>query len=253
MSELCCAMTPSVPCGRISDVSETDSLPRAGLPVSCTDISSGMTSDECRRWQCVGEMSDTVNITSQITPPGIRIPLIIRTNALYDILLLPNIGLSVAVTDRFIAGADWMGTWLNDSRHRYYRIYGANVDLSWRIGGADKPTNPFSGHHAGIYASFVYYDIQGGFSHRGYMSDKYNYAVGVSYTYSHPLTRHFDIAFSVGIGYMWGKFMRHRPIDDHDVWLSTHRRSWFGPTRAAVSFVWVFGSAYNERKGGSGR
>lgn len=182
-----------------------------------------------------------------------RIPLAISTNGLYDLLLVPNIGLSVGIGDRLIAGADWMGTWLNDTRHRYYRIYGGDIDLSYRLGGIAGPSNPFSGHHVGVYASLVYYDLQNGVNHSGYLSDRYNYAAGLSYTYSLPLARRFDIAFSIGIGYMWGRYMRHRPIDDHDVWLSTHKRSWFGPTRAAVSVVWLLGGAYNERKGGEGR
>ena len=143
-----------------------------------------------------------------------------------------------------------MATWLNDSRHHYYRIYGGDLDLSYRIGGADRTTNPFAGHHIGVYASIVYYDLQRGVSHRGVMSAKYNYAAGLSYTWSLPVARRFNIDFSIGIGYMWGKFKRHTPIDDHDVWLSTHRRSWFGPTRASVSLVWLIGSdTYNSKKG----
>lgn len=181
-------------------------------------------------------------------------PTAISTNMLYDCLLVPNIGIRMAASDRFTLGADWMATWLNDSKHHYYRIYGGDFDLRYRIGGDDSPLNPFSGHHVGLYASMVYYDLQRGVSHRGVMSAKYNYAVGVSYTYSLPVARHFNIDFSLGIGYMWGKFKRHTPIDDHDVWLSTHRRSWFGPTRAEISLVWILGNGvYNEKKGGSRR
>lgn len=179
-------------------------------------------------------------------------PLAIRTNALYDVLLVPNIGVSAMITDRLVAGVDWMGTWLNDSKHHYYRIYGGHVDLSWRLGDISRLRGPFSGHHVGVYASMIYYDLQRGLNHRGYLSDKYNYAVGLQYTYTHPLSRCFDISFTVGMGYMWGTYKRHTPIDDHDVWLSTHRRSWFGPTRAAISLVWVPGGngAPKPEKGG---
>ena len=50
----------------------------------------------------------------------------------------------------------------------------------------------------------MYYDIQAGLSHQGIMSAKYNYAAGVSYTYSLPVHRHFNIDFFIGVGYMWG-------------------------------------------------
>ena len=181
-------------------------------------------------------------------------PLALRTNGLYDLMLVPNIGLSAMVTDRLMLGADWMGTWLNDSKHHYYRIYGGHFDLSWRIGDGGEFEGFFSGHHVGVYASMIYYDIQRGVKHRGFLSDKYNYSAGISYTFSYPLSRHFDLAFSIGLGYMWGKYMRHRPIDDHDVWISTHRQSWFGPTRAGVSLVWMLGNGSNgAKKGGTGR
>ncbi len=177
-------------------------------------------------------------------------PMALSTNMLYDCLLVPNIGIRTSFAGRYTVAADWMATWLNDSRHHYYRIYGGDLDLSYRIGGADRTTNPFAGHHIGVYASIVYYDLQRGVSHRGVMSAKYNYAAGLSYTWSLPVARRFNIDFSIGIGYMWGKFKRHTPIDDHDVWLSTHRRSWFGPTRASVSLVWLIGSdTYNSKKG----
>ena len=243
LSELCYATPRSMQCEGDINMPGNDSV--------CNDLRVSMLStDGC------GDTSDAPESrTSHFTPPHYksRIPLAISTNGLYDLLLLPNIGLSVGIGDRITVGADWMGTWLNDSRHHYYRIYGGDLDLSYRLGGADRPSNPVSGHHVGVYASLVYYDLQRGASHRGYLSDKYNYAAGFSYTYSLPITRHFDLAFSIGIGYMWGKYMRHRPIDDHDVWLSTHKRSWFGPTRAAVSLVWVLGGACNDRKGGERR
>lgn len=175
----------------------------------------------------------------------------IYTNMLYDALLVPNIGIKFAIADRLTVGADWMYAWWNDSRHHYYRIYGGDLDVKWRI-GALRPNNPFAGHHIGLYASLTYFDLQRGIDYKGVMSAKYNYAAGISYTYSLPIARHFNIDFSIGLGYMWGKIKRHTPIDDHDVWLSTERRSWLGPTRAGISLVWVFGKdIYNIKKGGS--
>lgn len=251
LSEFCFAVTPSASDDRALYVPGADSVHVSGLKSSRTNISRGITRQERWRNWWIGELP--VKTTESSTPPHLQfaVPLAVRTNLLYDAILLPNIGLSTVIGDRITVGAGWMGTWLNDSKHHYYRIYGGDLDLTYRLGGAVRVTNPFSGHHVGAYASIVYYDIQRGRSHRGYMSAKYNYAAGITYTYSHPLSRHFDIAFTIGVGYMWGKYMRHTPVDDHDVWLYTKKRSWFGPTRAAVSLVWVFGKAYNEKKGGA--
>ena len=104
---------------------------------------------------------------------------------LYDALLVPNIGIKFAIADRLTVGADWMYAWWNDSRHHYYRIYGGDFDVKWRI-GALRPNNPFAGHHIGLYASLTYFDLQRGIDYKGVMSAKYNYAAGISYTYSCP-------------------------------------------------------------------
>ncbi len=173
------------------------------------------------------------------------------TNMLYDVALTPNLGVGMGVTDRLTVTADWMwARWSNRDRRRYWRIYGGDLELRYRIGPA-RDGSPLAGHHIGVYGSLACYDFQAGRSHTGVLSDRYNYAVGVSYTYSLPLSARFNIDFSLGVGYLWGTYKKHTPIDDCDVWLSTHRMRWFGPTRVGVSLVWLVGNAVaNSRKGG---
>ncbi len=180
--------------------------------------------------------------------------LAVGTNMLYDAACVPNISLKAHIAGRFNFGADWMCAWWDKkSRHLYYRIYGGDVDLSFRIGRRGGGSDPFAGHHLGLYASMVCYDLQFGTRHTGLLSDKYNYAAGVSYTYSMPVCRRLNIDFSLGAGYAWGRMKKHTPIDDHDVWKSTHNWSWIGPTRAGISLIYLIGPAtYNNptKKGG---
>lgn len=177
--------------------------------------------------------------------------LYVSTNMLYDAALTPNIGLGLRINDRLSVTADWMyARWNNRNRRRYWRIYGGDIEVRYRI-GKTRQDSPLGGHHIGVYGSMACYDFQAGRSHRGVLSDKYNYAAGLSYTYTLPVSTHFNIDFSVGFGYLWGTYKRHTPIDDCDVWLSTHKLGWFGPTKAGVSLVWLLGkSVKNNRKGG---
>ena len=171
----------------------------------------------------------------------------LTTNLLYDALLTPNIGVGVYLGKKMYA---W---WSNRGQRRYWRIYGGDLELRMQLGHG-RSGNPLSGHHVGLYFSIVTYDFQFGRSHTGVMGDKFNYAAGISYGYSLPLNRRLSLDFSAGIGYAWGKYMKQRLIDDHDVWLSTHRRRWFGPTRAEVCLTWLLGrgnmNTPKTRKGG---
>ncbi len=174
------------------------------------------------------------------------------TNMLYDVLLTPNIGAGISIGDRVTLLVDWMyARWNNHDRRLYWRIYGGDVEVRCRIGTRVKGS-PLGGHHVGVYGSMACYDFQGGRSHIGVLSDFWNYAAGVSYTYSLPVSTHFNIDFNLGVGYLWVRYKKHIPIDDCDVWLSTHKMGWFGPTRAGVTLVWLIGNQVkNSRKGGA--
>jgi hypothetical protein len=65
-----------------------------------------------------------------------------------------------------------------------------------------------------------------------------------------PIARRLNLDFVIGAGYNWGIFDEYIPIDGHDVWQSTKRRMFFGPTKIEVSLVWLIGRGnYNSGKG----
>lgn len=179
--------------------------------------------------------------------------LFVITNMLYDAALTPNIGVGLCVTERISILADWMyARWSNRDKRQYWRIYGGDIEARYRI-GRQKASSPLAGHHVGVYGSMACYDFQTGRSHSGVLSDKWNYAAGVSYTYSMPIATRLNIDFSLGVGYLWGTYKKQRLIDDCDVWLSTRKMGWFGPTRAGVSLVWLIGKEVTNKKKGGGK
>ena len=86
----------------------------------------------------------------------------------------------------------------------------------------------------------------------GTLWDKANYAGGVEYGYSKPVGKRLNLDFTIGLGYMGGKYHEYLPVDDCYVWQVTKQRHWFGPTKAEVSLVWLLGYGnVNEGKGGA--
>ena len=85
----------------------------------------------------------------------------------------------------------------------------------------------------------------------GTLWDRCNINAGIEYGYSLPIGRRLNLDFTIGIGYIGGKYYEYVPRDGHYVWQSTHRLNWVGPTKAEVSLVWLIGcDNYNRRKGG---
>ncbi len=181
----------------------------------------------------------------------------LRTNMLFDALLLPNIGAEFYVGKNLSIIGNWMyGWWDKDRLHRYWRAYGSDLGLRWWF-GKKAHEKPLTGHHIGIYGGVVTYDFE--FGGRGYMGgrpshnlwDRCNYLAGIEYGYSLPVARRLNIDFTIGIGYLGGKLLEYVPKDNHYVWQKTEHLSWIGPTKAEISLVWLIGcDNYNVKKGG---
>lgn len=172
----------------------------------------------------------------------------LKTNLLYDVALVPNVGAEFCVGRGWSLGGSWMYAWWNsDRRHRYWRIYGGELALR-KYFGHRALEKPLTGHHLGLYGQMVTYDFETG--GRGYQS-KFSYGGGIEYGYSLPVGRRLNLDFSVGVGYLGGAYKVYDPEDGHYVWKETRQRHWFGPTKAEITLVWLLGRKnYNDKKGG---
>lgn len=163
----------------------------------------------------------------------------VKTNMLYDAALIPNIGVDISLGKRWSIAGNWMyAWWKNDRKHNYWRTYGGDIEMRYWFGSKNRKEQ-LAGHHIGLYGQMITYDFElGG---RGYLGEKWSYAGGISYGYSLPVGRRFNIDFTLGVGYLEGEYMEYDPIDGHYVWQSTKNRRWYGPTKAEVSLVWLIG------------
>ena len=196
----------------------------------------------------------TVNNTFYDTAPAMpsapreRKPfyMALKTNLLYDALVVPNIGLEVYLGRGWSVAGNWAYTWLkNDSRYRFHRIYGGDLEARRWLGYGRKP---LTGHHMGVYALLLTYDLEWG--GKGYLGDRWSYGGGIAYGYSAPIGRRLNLDFTVGIGYLGGEYHEYIPKDGHYVWRATKKRRWFGPTKAEVSLVWLLGHGNLNAEGG---
>lgn len=197
-------------------------------------------------------MSETASDIVELPAEPERKPfyMALKTNMLYDVALIPNLGIEFYLGKGWTVGGNWMYAWWNSDKHsRYWRTYGGELDIRKYLGrrAAEKP---LTGHHLGLYGQMLTYDFELGST--GYLGDKWSWGVGVEYGYSLPVARRLNIDFSIGIGYLGGEYKKYDPVDTHYVWRVTKQRHWFGPTKAEISLVWLIGRGnYNKGKGGA--
>ena len=171
----------------------------------------------------------------------------VKTNMLYDLLLVPNVSAEFYLGRNWSLSAGWMYGWWNSDRiHWYWRTYGGDLGLR-RWFGRQAEEKPLTGHHIGIYGQVFTYDFElGG---KGYLGgapggtlrDGANYAAGIEYGYSLPVAERLNIDFSIGVGYWGGRYYVYMPQNGQYMWEATMNRRWFGPTKAEISLVWLLG------------
>lgn len=198
-------------------------------------------------------LRDTVIIEipaeTHVSSPKKPFYMAVKTNMLYDVALVPNIGAEFYLGKGWSIGGNWMYAWWNcDRKHRYWRTYGGELDIRKYLGKRAKE-KPLTGHHLGVYGGIVTYDFElGG---KGYLGNKWSYYAGIEYGYSLPVAKRLNIDFGIGIGYLGGEYKEYKPIDGHYVWQATKQRHWFGPTKAEISLIWLIGRGNtNKGKGG---
>ena len=192
-------------------------------------------------------MPERAEVPYTPVPPQKPFYMAVKTNLLYDAALVPNIGVEFYLKDGWSVGAGWMyGWWKKDRIHWYWRAYGGDVTVRKWL-GKKAEEKPLTGHHIGVYGQVLTYDFETG--GRGYMGgepggslfDRANFVGGIEYGYALPVARRLNLDFSIGIGYMGGKYHEYVPMDDCYVWQATKQRHYFGPTRLEVSLVWLLG------------
>ncbi len=175
--------------------------------------------------------------------------LMLKTNLLYDVAAIPNVGVELSLGRRWSVTGEWMyAWWKSDRHHRYWQGYGGYLGVR-KYFGKTVDGHPFTGHHIGVYGTALTYDIEWG--GRGYQAAHYGFGGGVEYGYSMALARRLNLDFFLGLGFQDGEYKVYDPIDTHYVWQSTHKRNWWGPTKAGISLVWLIGRGnVHNKKGG---
>ncbi len=162
-------------------------------------------------------------------PPPVASYFALKSNLLYDALLVPNLSLEASIGSGWTLGAGGMFAWWSkDAKHRYWRIYGGGLEIRKYFGTLSK-SKPLQGHHLGIYGDFLTYDFE--FGAKGYQS-KATYAAGIKYGYSHPIANRLNLDFALGIGYLHSNYKTYVPRDGCYVYQETKKRKWLGPTQA---------------------
>ncbi len=166
-------------------------------------------------------------------------PVAIKSNLLYDVALTPDLGVEISLSRLISVGLEGVyAWWSNDRTHRYWRVRGGWLDISWWFGTASRRQR-LTGHHAGIYASMHDYDFE--FGHKGWQARNPTVGAGLTYGYSFRLNGRLSLDLNLRIGYAGGRVTEYTPQCDTYMCVRKYLSNYWGLTGAGVTLVWFPG------------
>lgn len=157
----------------------------------------------------------------------------LKTNIIYDALLMPNLEFEWLFNDRWSVALEAdVAWWSNDSRHKYYQLFMVSPEVRRWF----RTRGPWHGMYVGVFAGGGKYDLENG--DKGYHGE--GGMAGVSFGYMWPITRCLSLEAAVGAGYLYTRYKEYIPYDGHYLYQRTKSLNYFGPLKLKFSIAWRF-------------
>ena len=181
-----------------------------------------------------------------------RRPLLaLKTNLLFDAALMPNVEIEVPVGKRWSVNGEYAFPWWQFDRGKYcMQVLMGGLEGRYWLGSrkSREDREVLTGHFLGLYAGGGKYDLQWG--EKGDQGEFF-IAAGVSYGWATRIARHLHLEFNIGIGLLRTDYRHYHARDNYQtlLWQENGKYTWFGPTKAKISLVWLLNR--RVKKGGS--
>lgn len=180
----------------------------------------------------------------------IKRPLLaLKTNLLCDITLMPNIEVEIPIRKHWSLNGELMFPWWLFCGDKYcLQILMGGLEGRYRPGNRQQH-DVLIGHFFGLYAGGGKYDLQ--WDRNGYQGEFF-IAAGISYGYTHKITRNLRLEYNIGIGVLRTDYSHYHARDNYRtlLWQKNGRYTWLGPTKAKISLVWLLNRKVIIQKGG---
>lgn len=160
----------------------------------------------------------------------------LRTNLLYDAMLVPNLGIEWRANESMGVKVDAGGSYWGKPESNVQKMWYVNPELRYYMGSAKR-------FYAGVGGNYGKYNIYKGMlgnlisKDTGYQGTMWN--AGIVGGYQLPLGRSFALDFNLGLGYNSFSYDSFNLIDEVRVYKDRDQtKNSFGITQAGISLVW---------------
>lgn len=176
----------------------------------------------------------------------------VKTNLLFDAALMPNIEIEIPIGKRWSINGEYMFPWwLFDGDNYALQILMGGLEGRYWLGSrkSREAREVLTGHFVGLYAGGGEYDLQ--WKDNGYQGEFF-IAAGISYGWATRIARNLHLEFNIGIGLLRTDYRHYHARDNNQtlLWQENGNYTWFGPTKAKISLVWLLNRKVKGQKGG---
>ncbi|MDE6300137.1 MAG: DUF3575 domain-containing protein [Muribaculaceae bacterium] len=184
------------------------------------------------------EPADTVVVPTEATPAGTtsverrRHHFAVKTNLLYDAVLLPNLEFEWLINKNWSVSIDGNVAWWKPEFTRVYRLALVSPEVRYHI----NPRELWRGMYVGCFAGGGLYQLEN--RHDGYRGE--GGMGGFSFGYMWPVGKHLLFDTEIGVGYLYSRYKVYQSIDSHKLYMRTKSLNYFGPLKLKFSIAWRF-------------
>lgn len=159
----------------------------------------------------------------------------LKNNLIYDLILAPNIEVEFPINNWSI-NLEYQFPWyVNNSKHFCYQVLLSSLEGRYWFNKKSEH-KPLTGYFMGLYVGMGLFDLQNG--EKGTQGD-INFLCGISGGYSKSIYKNFNLEFSLSLGYFNSNKINYYAYEELLIKKNESKFSYFGPTKAKVSLVWI--------------
>ena len=180
-------------------------------------------------------------------PQSMRTILALKTNLLYDAVTALNYSIEIPFAKQFSVVLQQHTPWWETKNNKFcVELLTGGGEFRWWFKQKQIPENAYRkqrdallGHFLGVYGWTGKGDIQIGRDFGCYQFDFWS--AGLSYGYSMPVGKYFNLEFSASAGYAKIPYQHYIPTKDYEILIKDNNKAgtlnYFGLTKAEISLV----------------
>lgn len=178
--------------------------------------------------------------TTEPTGPAKPYHVAVRTNVLYDAMLLPTLGIEWRVNRDIGVKLDGSRSWWGGEKGKVQKMWMLSPEVRWYLLDEKCFYAGVSGNY-GEYNMYKYVIGSIVSKDTGYQGKMWG--AGLTVGYQLPLSRCFSVDFNVGLGYTRSEYDSFTMRDGVRVYKDRNKsKNFWGPTQAGISLVWTIGN-----------